>query len=483
MPKPKLPENETAPTDGSAPTAAPPVPPVHGARFFAWVRSLRLVRQPGWIGGVSAGIADRIGIDVILVRGILIVVALLGGPAILLYAAAWLLLPDTDNRIHLEDLLRGKVESAVVGIAVLFALSLLPVTQGFWWFGSLYWGQPHFGDSVVRVIWTVVILGLLVGVVVWISRRAARDEVDRPSASPAASSIPEPPASPAEGSTPAQIAEWRATQATWKAQHEAFREQQATQQQATNQAVVAAARVERVARALEYRERQARTRSNPAYSTAVIGIALVAGAITALTVGTGDLTPIDVLTGMAVAVGVLGLGIIVNGAIGRRSGGASAMAMVLVLPLMAAIVFPQSDTLRYQGASVHTLHYSSHNSQRYYYQLTGNVTIDLADYFIGTKLSAHTVPEFNSIEVWAGTGDVTVIVPKANEKAKEFEVLSARSVSGAITSPSGSKVPSGWSSAESSDRMAALRSLGVNVHTASGNVKFIQATATNGATK
>src|SRR5690606_39828689 len=74
------------------------------------VCSSDLTREPGWLGGVAAGLAARLGIDPILVRGILVVVALIGAPALLLYAAAWLLLPDLEGRIHLERLTRGHFE-------------------------------------------------------------------------------------------------------------------------------------------------------------------------------------------------------------------------------------------------------------------------------------------------------------------------------------------------------------------------------------
>ena len=84
--------------------------------FFDWMRGLRVPRQPGWIGGVCAGIAARLGIDPIIVRGIVVVLAVLGGPALLLYAAAWLLLPDNYDRIHLQELFRGNFTKAHAGI-------------------------------------------------------------------------------------------------------------------------------------------------------------------------------------------------------------------------------------------------------------------------------------------------------------------------------------------------------------------------------
>ena len=92
-------ENSETPGPDAPPRPSSPPPPVN--RFFLWVRSLGLVRQPGWIGGVSAGIADRLGIDVVIVRGILVVIAVLGGPAVLLYALAWLVLRGINDTVTL----------------------------------------------------------------------------------------------------------------------------------------------------------------------------------------------------------------------------------------------------------------------------------------------------------------------------------------------------------------------------------------------
>src|SRR5690554_1691421 len=110
-------------TESSSPTEPAPTAPQSsrpaGNAFFSWMRGLDIPRQPGWLGGVCAGIAARLGIDPLIVRGIVVVIAVLGGPALLLYAAAWLLLPDFNNKIHLEELLKGRFEPAIAGIGVL----------------------------------------------------------------------------------------------------------------------------------------------------------------------------------------------------------------------------------------------------------------------------------------------------------------------------------------------------------------------------
>ena len=107
-------------------------------RFFAWMRSLGIQREKGWIGGVAAGIAVRIGIDPLIVRGILVVIGLLGAPVLLVYAAAWLLLPDADDSIHLERAMKGHFDSSLAAIGVVILLGLLPVAPGLW-FGVSVW--------------------------------------------------------------------------------------------------------------------------------------------------------------------------------------------------------------------------------------------------------------------------------------------------------------------------------------------------------
>src|SRR5690606_1535919 len=115
------------------------------------------------------------GIDPMLVRGIIVVVALLGAPALLLYAAAWLLLSDLDGRIHMERLIRGHFDGAIIGIAVVAILAFLPITQGLWFWGPWNWdvwgGGRFLGGAPWNLIWTLAIIGSIVWLVVWLSTR------------------------------------------------------------------------------------------------------------------------------------------------------------------------------------------------------------------------------------------------------------------------------------------------------------------------
>jgi phage shock protein PspC (stress-responsive transcriptional regulator) len=136
------------------------------------MRSLGLVRTDGWIGGICAAVANRLGIDPIIVRGIVVVAAILGAPALLLYAAAWALLPDRENRIHLQQLIEGDFQPAIVGIGAMALLSFLPMTQGLWWVGGGFWDTPSWADAVGRIVWTLIVLAALVALVVVATRRS-----------------------------------------------------------------------------------------------------------------------------------------------------------------------------------------------------------------------------------------------------------------------------------------------------------------------
>ena len=151
-----------------------------GPGFYAWLRRLGVPRRAGWLGGVCAGVGARLGIDPIIVRGIVVVVAVLGAPFVLLYAIAWLLLPDTDGQIQLERLTRGIVDPAIVGIAVMGVIGLIPLVQGGWlgwrWWPDMTIADPIFGFNLtwpLRVLWTLIVVGAIIALIVWLARRSA----------------------------------------------------------------------------------------------------------------------------------------------------------------------------------------------------------------------------------------------------------------------------------------------------------------------
>ena len=76
------------PSPVAAPTAAPPPPPRR-------VISLRRSRSDRWIGGVCGGIAERLGMDVTIVRLLAVLTVIFGHViTVIAYLACWALLPE-----------------------------------------------------------------------------------------------------------------------------------------------------------------------------------------------------------------------------------------------------------------------------------------------------------------------------------------------------------------------------------------------------
>ncbi len=155
----------------STPDPTSPAPPAPSATdgFFDSIRRTGLVRgNDRWIAGVGSGLSRRLGIDPLVVRGLLLVSTLLGGLGIVLYAIAWMLLPEErDGRIHLQNLFRGHADVAVLGAAVLLVTGLT-MTRSLvpgWYFGG--GGDSGWWQGLV---W----LGLVVTVVALLASRRGR---------------------------------------------------------------------------------------------------------------------------------------------------------------------------------------------------------------------------------------------------------------------------------------------------------------------
>lgn len=167
--------------------------------FFRWIRGLGVQRgERHWIGGVSSGLGQRFGIDTALSRGLVLLIVIFSGVGLLLYGAAWALLPGPDGRIHLQEAGRGQWSSGMTGAVVFAAVGLLngPLVLGGWRFdnGDSWWGE---------LVWTV----LVVGAVIWFfstrqsRRRAQGTEHDggTPAGYPAGSEEPRDPSAPYAG--------------------------------------------------------------------------------------------------------------------------------------------------------------------------------------------------------------------------------------------------------------------------------------------
>jgi len=142
--------------------------------FFRWLRGLDITRAPDrWVGGVAGGVARRTGLDIALVRGLIVILAVFGGIGVLLYGLAWALLPEPDGRIHVEQAGRGSWTSGLTGAAALVVIGL--------WRPNL----PFLdGGSTGGLLWTLFWIGAVVLFVYWI--------VNRPTGVPGGSRDPGP---------------------------------------------------------------------------------------------------------------------------------------------------------------------------------------------------------------------------------------------------------------------------------------------------
>ncbi|GAA4059789.1 hypothetical protein GCM10023065_07010 [Microbacterium laevaniformans] len=377
-PSPPLDTDPTGATPAAAPTDTGRDSRNTGDRFFSWTAGLGLVRSDGWIGGVAAGIAARLRIDPLIVRGILVVVALFGFPVIFLYALAWALLPDLDGRILLRDALRRRFEPAQVGIVGLLILGLIPLGPGVVFVGGIpqWMLSPGLGGwsalSALLVAVGLVLTGALLFIIVRAARHSARSASPAPpqqrasaaDASPDASAVatgsgPVAPADPqgtdAAGfaaSSPAlspdddAYAAWREQHAAWKMQDDAWRRQQ----QDVDRVVREQARRERQERATvfaaEAAERRRRRRLNSprtplAFVGVALGVAVIAGTATAI----AQRDALGAARGLFVAAVVLGLSMVVAGVLRRRSGFLAFATVVTLLGAGAATAIPIAQTL------------------------------------------------------------------------------------------------------------------------------------------
>lgn len=355
--------------------AAPPRPAVpHGAeRFLLWVAGLGVARSDGWLGGVAAGIAARLRIDPLIVRGVLVVAALFGLPVIFLYALAWALLPDLDGRVHVRDLLHRDyqpVQLGLLGMAIVGLIPTAPLTGRLFGFGYESWSALAVFSWIVGL---VVVGGLLFLIVRAASRTPGASAPDLPvgsadQAAPAASvplggsgtaegtdaisaaaehsapvafadDVPPAPPAPLPSGVqdPAEVAAWRTQHRAWKEQDQAWRRRQQDAERMARDEVRRERQAEAAVFAAEAAERRrvrraSRPRAGFAIVASVLGLAIVVGALVGL--GNGD-AAVGGALGLLSAALVLAIGMIVAGALRRRSG---FLAFTTALTLVAGLV-------------------------------------------------------------------------------------------------------------------------------------------------
>lgn len=146
-----------------------PNQPQYEAHFFTSVRNWGITRgENGLLGGVVEGVGNRIGLARVPARVLaVILIPLTGGLLLAAYAAAWAILPDSEGHIIIQDFGRGTTNvPALIGIVILALIGL----NGPFWSHPLGWGWLGVLISIV------VGLCIVVGVIALVAWGMTRDE-------------------------------------------------------------------------------------------------------------------------------------------------------------------------------------------------------------------------------------------------------------------------------------------------------------------
>ncbi len=92
---------DTTPNETPNPRQQSPLPPPGPAH--ADEQRLHRATRGRMLAGVAAGLADYFDIDPTLVRIAFLVLAFMGGLAVPLYIAGWLLIPDEENDLSIAE--------------------------------------------------------------------------------------------------------------------------------------------------------------------------------------------------------------------------------------------------------------------------------------------------------------------------------------------------------------------------------------------
>lgn len=433
---------------GFTPPGAPgPQPPRSGAdSFFDSIRRTGLFRsEQRWIGGVGGGIAQRLGVDPLVVRGILGVSVLLGGLGLVLYGLGWLLLPEQrDGRIHLQQLFHGDFDAAVLGGFAVLAVGLS--VPGDWapgpWGNDSGWGRGLLWlGAIALVVWLVVSSA---------SRNA--NGRSRPAPRPTATAyrtgpyptsyptgtpappyggplptppLPYDPAQPGRAPMPGAPAGPRPPEgprttmyptATYPAPVPPQTPPPGAGQQWTPPGS-----------SLPATTLPRQRRQGPGAGVVGIVVALslltLAGLLYAQRVGTFD-GPVFLTSG-AVAVILLGVAIIASGARGRSSGGLGALAVISILVLLPAASVHVDGWDGWDGqwdlgtsAGVGDIDHTPTQvteAEAGYSLGAGDATIDLTE----LPLTGATI----TVPVHVGAGDLTVVVPRDGAFTAQIQVM------------------------------------------------------------
>jgi phage shock protein PspC (stress-responsive transcriptional regulator) len=382
--------------------AAPPSAAAQPQNFFDWIRSHGIYRgRDRWIGGVASGIAQRLGIDPLIVRGVLMVLTVFAGVGVLLYGIAWALLPEPDGRIHVQEAAAGRWTAGMTGALITTVIGLPSLGAGVWG-----WDRYGFGGF----IWTMFWVGGAIYLVYYLTQRNKTQD-----GSPAVTSRPQPggPDNPANAANPSD---------TVHAASVAGRSYEATPYGAPYYGAApldasyggAAARppgggyrpVPGGSPAPPAKARHLGPGSPAVAVTAGVAL-LVGGGMKALDAANViDLGSSSNAIVWASGAAVLGLGILISGLRGRTSGILGFFAVVALIFGGIFSAVPNGDRFRLQNADWSP---ASMEQARNGFDITGGTgTVDLTRLPLNPPLGADV-----AVPIHATASNLTVVIPSS----------------------------------------------------------------------
>lgn len=373
---------------GAGLRAEPAGPPPGGpqiAEFFDRIRRWGAVRPDDgrWAAGVAAALARRLGLDPLLVRGAFVVLALFGGVGLFLYGLGWLFLPEPDGRIHAQEVLRGVVTAGFIG----GALCLVADASGGWAWGPRPFGGGFLGLAVVAlVIWWFVAGRHRGAPGTW------HPTVTAPTSSTPADRIAHDGVAGGDAAGAEAIPPYGTPPAT---AHARAWSPAATGVQTSLQTPVQTWTPPRVDR----------SRPSHALTSTVLGVALLGAGAVLLWSRIWHLSAPGDAVAAAVALGIVALGVLLAGVLGRRAGGLAPIGILLALFTLAASSPSSGDVVDWAGQRTWTP--AAVTGTGTFNLGAGNARLDLSK-IVPTGATASTPVE---VDARVGVGNLTVVAP------------------------------------------------------------------------
>ncbi|SDL49219.1 PspC domain-containing protein [Arthrobacter sp. ok362] len=379
-----------------------PLPGRETQNFFDWIRSQGIYRgRDRWIGGVASGIAHRLGVDPLIIRGVLIVLTVFAGIGVLAYGLAWALLPEPDGRIHVQEAAAGRWTAGMTG-------ALITSVIGFPSLGTGVWGWDRFGFGAF--VWTVFWVGGAIYLVYYLTQR----NKIRNGAPPMPSRY--------ESSSPAGAATFAGSSRTGTSSTGTEQQSAASYPQGAGPAwgppppsgpvppgPVPPGGYGPGSGATPPPPAAPRNLGpgTPAVAITVGSALLVGGGIKALDAANViDLGDAGNALVWAIGAAILGLGILFAGLRGRTSGILGFFAVVALLIGAIFSVVPHGDRFRFQNADWTP---SSIEQARSGFEITGGAgTVDLTKLALNPPLGSDVV-----VPIDATASNLTVVIPTA----------------------------------------------------------------------